>query len=193
ECLAEPVQERPAHEDRDAGGAGVGVDVDAVGDLDVGRVDVDRSGILVPFGVGAVEVEEVGDDLYVLDGGNVLQLRGGLPQHCRNHRFGDEVLRPTHGNLTIQWHTAMYTQNTHSRSLPGSRICRIFVKVAKCRGWLCPHHDEAHALVLRKWHVSVGRAPAGCRPTETCRLRRTSAWASSWCGHNHPRHIANFT
>ncbi len=42
ERLTETVQERPAEEDRNAGGAGMGVDLLEVGRLDITRVEDER-------------------------------------------------------------------------------------------------------------------------------------------------------
>ena len=95
ERLAEAVQQRPAEQDRDAAGAGVGVDV---GDVRASRRCVGSMHELALVGVlrdaHAVELEEAGDDPDVADLRDVAQPQGVSPSRAATIAFETKFFAP---------------------------------------------------------------------------------------------------
>src|SRR5665647_3380678 len=123
ERLAEPVQQRPAEQDRDAAGTGMRVDVGDVGALDVGRVQLDDAGGLVRGHPHAVQLQKPSDHRDVADPRDVVQLARSVAQERRDHRLGDEVLGAAEGGLTAEGGTTVdlhhVAHGAHRRSPTG--------------------------------------------------------------------------
>jgi len=96
ERLAQPVQQRPAEQHRNAGGAGMRVDVGDVRLLDVGGVEHQLAVTVGGVDEHTVQLEQPADHLDVADLGDPPQPARLLGEHDGDHRLGDEVLGPPH-------------------------------------------------------------------------------------------------
>ena len=98
EGLADGVDQRPAQQDRDARIAGVGVDGRAGRGLGILRVKRQVAGDGVLVDPDAVELEQAGDNLDVLDFRDVAQHGWLVAQKGSNHGLGDKILGPANGD-----------------------------------------------------------------------------------------------
>ena len=102
ERLAEAMQQRSGKEDRDAGGAGEGVDVSHGRHLDMGGVDGHDALVAVDVHVHAVQAQQVGYDVHVADLRHVLEHRGARREQRGHHGLADEILPATHFDGAVQ-------------------------------------------------------------------------------------------
>ena len=107
ERLAEPVQQRPAEQDRDAARAGVRVDVGHVGALDSARVEQQLALVGAVGHLDAVDLEQTADDPHVADVRHIPQHARAFAQQGRDHRLGDEVLGAAHLDSTAERDSAV--------------------------------------------------------------------------------------
>ena len=112
EGLADRVDQGSAQQDRNPGVAGVGVNGRAgrrLGSLGIqGQVPGDR----VLLHRDAVQLQQAGDNLDVLDFRHVAQHGRLVAQQGRHHRLGDKVLGPANGDAAGQRDAAADCQNT---------------------------------------------------------------------------------
>ena len=120
ESLAKTVQQRSGEEDRDAGGAGEGVDVSHGRHLDMGGVDGHDALVAVDVHVHAVQAQQVGYDVHVADFRHVLEHRGARREQSGHHGLADEVLRATHLDGAVQRLAALDVQGRLPCSRPQS-------------------------------------------------------------------------
>ena len=105
------MQQRSGKEDRDAGGAGEGVDVGHGRHLDMGGVDGHDALVAVDVHVHAVQAQQVGHDVHVADFRHVLEHRGARREQSGHHGLTDEVLRATHLDGAVQRLAALDVQD----------------------------------------------------------------------------------
>ena len=96
------MQQRSGEEDRDAGGAGEGVDVGHGRHLDMGGVDGHDALVAVDVHVHAVQAQQVGYDVHVADLRHVLEHRCARREQRGHHGLADEILRATHFDGAVQ-------------------------------------------------------------------------------------------
>jgi hypothetical protein len=109
ERLAEAVQQRSAEQDRDAAGAGVGVDLGEVGALDVPRVEQQLAGLRTRH-EHTVGLEQAPHDRHVADLRDVAEQALGLAEQGRHHGFGDQVLRTADGDRPLERLAAVHDE-----------------------------------------------------------------------------------
>jgi hypothetical protein len=111
ERVTEAVQQGTAEQDRDAARPGVHVDLVDVGSLHIGRIE-DQLAVLGAVGdPHAVQLEQPADHLDVADARHVVEMAAAVAEQRRDHRLGDEVLRPAYAHLTPQRSGAVHTQH----------------------------------------------------------------------------------
>jgi hypothetical protein len=112
ECFADGVDQGPAEQDGNPGVAGVGVNRGAGRSLGGFRVqgEVPVDGVLLDC--HAVELQEGGDYLHVLDLRHVPQHGRFVAQQRCHHRLGNEVFRSADGDAACQRDAAADCQNT---------------------------------------------------------------------------------
>ena len=111
ERLAEAVQQRAAEQDRDAGGAGVRVDLLEVRGLHVARVEHKRAGLVALGHAHAVHLEQGAHHGDVAQIRDVAQGARRLAEEGRDHRLGGEVLRALHVHPAVQGPSAADRQD----------------------------------------------------------------------------------
>ena len=105
--MAEPVQQRPAQQDRNAAGAGMDVDLVDAGALHIRRVE-NQLAQRALADLHAVQLEQPADHIDVADVRHGEQATRRLTQHRGDHRLGDEVLCPPNLDFAVQRRAAMH-------------------------------------------------------------------------------------
>ncbi len=113
ERAAQPVQQRPAQQDRDPAGAGVGVDVGDVRALDIGRVHHDLAGLLAGADRHAVQAQQAGHDAHVADVGDVPEPARRSTQQRGHHGLGNQVLRAAYRYRAVERLPAPHRHRRH--------------------------------------------------------------------------------